>query len=137
MNKHVMIEHEGNHEGIEFDWKIVGKFKKPLPRQLTEAIKIDNKTKDESLNSKTEYFHHTTKRSVIEGREDKEECAFCGRKFGRINELQKHEEDFHTKHTCTICGDELFGMKSMLYHIKEKHKDQECKNVMDASTKQK
>ena len=82
--------------------KLLGKFKKPLPRQLTEAIKIDNKTKYESLNTKTEYFQHTTKRLGIEGREDKEECAFCGRKFGRINDSLKHEQEFHTKHTCTI-----------------------------------
>ena len=124
MNKHVTNEHEGNPEGIEFDWKIVGKFKKPLARQLTEAIKIDKKTKDESLNSKTEYFQHTTKRLVIEGREEREECAFCGRKFGKINDLLKHEQEFHTKHTCTICKDEFFGTKSLMHHSKEKHKDQ-------------
>ena len=124
MNKHVIHEHEGNTDGVKFDWRIVGKFKKPLPRQLTEAIKIDNKTNDESLNTKTEYFQHTTKRLGIEGREDKEECAFCGRKFGRIKELQEHEKDFHTKNTCTICKKDFFGKKSLMYHIEDKHKQQ-------------
>ena len=55
MRKHVDNEHEGNGENVEFQWKVTGTFKKPLQRQLTEAVKISRKPNEENLNSKNEY----------------------------------------------------------------------------------
>ena len=49
MWKHVQKEHEGVSENVNFEWKVTGKFVKPLPRQLSEAISIKNS------NSKSEY----------------------------------------------------------------------------------
>ena len=55
MRKHVDNEHEGNGENVEFQWKVTGTFKKPLQRQLTEAVKISRKPNEENLNSKNEW----------------------------------------------------------------------------------
>ena len=34
MHKHIMKEHKGKAHEVESDWKIVGKFRRPLSRQL-------------------------------------------------------------------------------------------------------
>ena len=81
MNKHIVKEHGGKPDEVEFDWKIIGKFKKPLSRQLTEAIRIDKKSKDDNLNSKNEYFRHTVKRISLSNSDSKEECGYCGKKL--------------------------------------------------------
>ena len=52
MYKHVTKEHNGNVENVNFDWKVLSKHKKPLQRQLAEAINIDKKSPDVNLNSK-------------------------------------------------------------------------------------
>ena len=52
MKKHIDAEHGGNKDGIKFTWKVMMKNKKPLKRQLNEAVNINNRNKTESLNSK-------------------------------------------------------------------------------------
>ena len=45
MHKHIMKEHKGKAHEVDFDWKIVGKYRKPLSRQLAEAIEIEKNPK--------------------------------------------------------------------------------------------
>ena len=117
-----MIEdHEGDSTGVTFDWKIKGKYQKPLSRQLAEAILIDKKSKDVNLNSKTEYFSHSVKRIGLNSAGDKEECGYCGRKFAKIDDLQTHEENFHTKSKCNTCDYVSFGKKDLAYHTQNMH----------------
>ena len=125
MNKHIIQAHEGNPDGVIFDWKVVGKFQKPLSRQLAEAIRIDNKPKEESLNSKAEYFKHSTRRIGFIESEDKEQCTFCGRKFTKIENLQTHEVQFHTQSKCHYCEYVAIGSKDMTYHIRDRHTEHE------------
>ena len=121
MNKHVMKDHEGNPTGVTFDWKIKGNHQKPLRRQLLEAILIDNKSKDVNLNSKNEYFSQSVKRIGLNSAGDKEECGYCGRKFAKIDDLQTHEENFHTKSKCNTCDYVSFGKKDLAYHTQNMH----------------
>ena len=58
MHKHIVSDHAGNIEDVTFDWKVLGKFQKPLQRQLDEAINIEGNSKESSLNSKSEYYKH-------------------------------------------------------------------------------
>ena len=121
MHKHIMIEHEGKAHEVEFDWKIVGKYRKPLSRQLAEAIEIDKKPKDSNLNSKNEYFRHSVKKISLSNSDGKEDCAYCGKKLNGIEDLQIHEKDFHTRQKCSKCEYVSVGQKDLQYHTKAKH----------------
>ena len=123
MYKHALKEHNGNTDRFVFDWKVLGKFQKPLSRQLAEAIEIDSKAKEVSLNSKSEYFQHSVKRLQLNDHENKEECTYCSRKFQKVEDLQTHETDFHTKHKCNTCEYIAIGLKDLSYHVKHKHSD--------------
>ena len=61
MNKHIINEHEGKEENAKFEWKITGKYDKPLPRQISEALAIDKKSTKENLNSKREFNGQSVK----------------------------------------------------------------------------
>ena len=74
-----------------------------------------------NLNSKSEYFSHSVKRIGLYSAGDKEECGYCGRKFTKIDDLQNHEEDFHTKIKCNVCEYISYGKKDLLYHTQNKH----------------
>ena len=124
MNKHIMEAHAGNVQEVVFDWKIIGQYQKPLSRQLAEAINIDKKSKEESLNSKHEYFKHSIKKLELNQGENKEECAYCGRKFKKIEDLQTHETEFHMEKKCQHCEYIGIGQKDLTYHTKTKH--QQC-----------
>ena len=90
-------------------------------RQLLEAILIDKKSKDVNLNSKNEYFSQSVKRIGLNSAGDKEECGYCGRKFAKIDDLQTHEENFHTKSKCNTCDYVSFGKKDLAYHTQNMH----------------
>ena len=121
MNKLIVKEHGGKPDEVEFDWKIIGKFKKPLSRQLTEAIRIDKKSKDDNLNSKNEYFRHTVKRISLSNSDSKEECGYCGKKLKNLDDLQIHEKDFHTQQKCPSCSYVSYGQKGLTYHMNDVH----------------
>ena len=55
MKKHIDKDHEGNVEGVKFTWKVLMKHRKPLRRQLHEAVNIDNKSPGEKLSSKRNF----------------------------------------------------------------------------------
>ena len=79
MHKHVEKEHGDNDENITFSWKVIGQFRKPLARQLCEAVHIDNKSAESNLNSKAEYYRHSTKRITIQSDELNHQCGFCSK----------------------------------------------------------
>ena len=53
--KHIQKEHNGNMDLVEFKWKVIGSFRKPLTRQITEAVKIRNDEGPQNLNTKHEF----------------------------------------------------------------------------------
>ena len=121
MHKHVLKNHKGNSDVVIFDWKIKGKYKKPLSRQLAEAILIDKKSTNMNMNSKNEFFSHSVKRIGLNSAGNNEECGYCGRKFAKLDDLQQHEKDFHTKMKCNACEYNSVGKKDLEYHTKSNH----------------
>ena len=69
MYKHITKEHAEEKDEVEFEMKVVGKFKHAMTRQIDEAIRIKNKNPETILNSKSEYHGPVVKRKVVEGRE--------------------------------------------------------------------
>ena len=61
-----MKEHSDETEKVDFQMKIVGKFKNPLSRIINEAIRIKNKDPELLLNSKAEFHGPSLKRKVFE-----------------------------------------------------------------------
>ena len=53
--KHKEIEHKD--EMMKIKMQITKKFKDPLTRQANEGVRINNRNKNELLNSKTEFNH--------------------------------------------------------------------------------
>ena len=68
IRKHIEEEHPSNKDEIKFSWKIIKKHKKPLQRQLHEAVRIKHKCEGESLNSKYEYLSQRINRINIENK---------------------------------------------------------------------
>ena len=54
MLKHVNKEHNGHKEHVKFPFKVLRKHKKPLERQLDEAVNMNRKKPAENLNTKYE-----------------------------------------------------------------------------------
>ena len=125
MHKHIQKEHEGKHNEVTFRWNVIGQFQKPLSRQLYEAICIDKKAEDVNLNSKNEYFRHTTKKITINKDETDQQCDFCGRVLKTMNELVKHEELFHKRIPCSKnnCDYICFGEYDLQQHKQVSHKN--------------
>ena len=61
------------------------------------------------------------KRLQLNDHENKDECTYCGRRFKKIEDLQVHETDFHTKQRCETCEYVAIGLKDLSYHVKVKH----------------
>ena len=59
-------EHEGNNNEVKFSWQVIKKHNKPLQRQLHEAVKINNKKHEESLNSKNKFNGQRIRRIGLE-----------------------------------------------------------------------
>ena len=119
MHKHIQKEHENNPENVSFSWKVIGQFKKPLSRQLFEAIKIDKKEESVNLNSKSEYFRHNMKKIIINNSDF--QCNSCARKFQADNELKVHEQMVHTRLKCKSCNYISFGEYDLQNHNKTAH----------------
>ena len=120
IHKHATIEH-GEDENVVFKWKVTGKFRKPMQRQIFEAIKIDKKNESENLNSKSEYNGHCVRRLTL----DKDllfTCNLCSSKFKYIVEMKNHKKDIHEKNNCSKCNKIVFGQKHLQYHMKDMHK---------------
>ena len=66
LHKHVLTEHVNEKNDVEFEMKVVGKFKNPLSRQIDESIRIRNKKPNCLLNSKSEFHGPIIKRKILE-----------------------------------------------------------------------
>ena len=45
MRKHIENEHRDDCSNCDYEWKVISKFKKPMLRQLGEAVHINNTKK--------------------------------------------------------------------------------------------
>ena len=116
MRKHVDSEHEGKGENVEFNWRVTGTFKKPLQRQLTEAVKISRKTNAENLNSKNEYNGQRLRRLNFNEQTDQFRCDTCGAIFETKSKLLEHHEKFHKVYNCAKCEYTSIGNVDLKYH---------------------
>ena len=60
--------------------KITKKFRDPLTRQANEVVRIENRNKNELLNSKTEFNHPPIARIVVEKRKFEKRKTGCDMK---------------------------------------------------------
>ena len=123
MYKHIEKEHDGDCSNVNFNWQVIGKFRKPLERQLSEAIDIKRKPLDENLNSKNEFYRQNLNRIILNNEDKPETCGYCSRKFEVWNDLQKHEQFFHTRYQCknAECGYLSFGERDLKHHYQTVH----------------
>ena len=68
MFKHVKKEHEGEDGEVQFEMKVVSRFKSAMNRQREESVRIQRKNPESLLNSKSEYHGPVIKRKILEGR---------------------------------------------------------------------
>ena len=66
MYKHVQKEHKEEEDEVEFEMKVVGRFKSAITRQIDESVRIQNKKPCTLLNSKSEFHGPAVKRKVLE-----------------------------------------------------------------------
>ena len=117
MRKHIENDHENESTKCEFDWQIVNSFKKPMLRQLTEAVNINNTKPIESLNLKNEYFKNNIN-GIQLSKDDEYTCNKCGRKFQSRKSLNEHFKTIHERLQCQDCDYLSFGNRDIENHIK-------------------
>lgn len=106
MFKHMNAEHADSNENVNFKWKILRKFMKPLQRQIYEANTISNMPDNVLLNSKQEFNHMNTKKICMKSSLEKHfQCNNCGGKFPTKN----HFEQFYESIKCSSCQYEAIG----------------------------
>ena len=79
MRKHIREDHEDKCSKCDFSWKVIGTFKKPMLRQLSEAIHINNTEKKSLMNLKNEYFKNSIESMKIANQKEEIQCDQCGR----------------------------------------------------------
>ena len=121
MHKHIIKEHGGNQQTVEFEWGISGKFAKPLYRQLKEAICIESQSITESLNSKNEFFHQDIRRVGLHKMDNKNQCNYCSKFCESESDLHQHEKYFHIRYKCQKCDYVSFGERDLKSHINNVH----------------
>ena len=68
MYKHTVKDHPDEEEKVRFGMKIVGKFQKPMNRQIDEALRIKRMNPSCLLNSKSEFHGPAIRRKTLEGK---------------------------------------------------------------------
>ena len=123
MKKHIDDEHDGIKEGVDFSWRVLKKYNKPLQRQLHEAVRIQNKKPEENLNSKSEFNGQRVQRIGLEKSHIVLNCKICGATSETLYKLNEHELKFHTRMNCdeTDCGYISFGRTDLIEHKKNTH----------------
>ena len=122
MWKHIQSEHKTEQpQDITFSWKVSGTLRKPLERQLTEAVNISRAPANTNLNSKGEYNSHSVKRLKIQTNAQEFQCNECSAKFETKNDLRYHYEINHMRIICESCDYEAFGKRDYEYHNKSSH----------------
>lgn len=129
MWKHAKNEHPNDPESVTFDMKVKGVFNKALRRQISEAISILNKKKEENLNSKSEFNGPSVKRRTIEGL-----MMFCNKCEYRCKSdigLKKHKMSMHVTHEtqfkCDNCGDDFDSVTNLRRHTETIHRANQTK----------
>ena len=79
MNKHIAKDHKGEDDPVKFEWKVLGVFKKPHLRQISQAYHIDRKIDMENFNSKKEFNGKNLKLIRIEKKSASFTCNICGK----------------------------------------------------------
>ena len=64
--KHVETDHNDEKDSVEFQMRVVGRFKTALSRQIDEGVRIQRKPTNSLLNSKSEFHGPAIKRKVLE-----------------------------------------------------------------------
>ena len=118
MRKHIEKDHKGNEDSVKFTWNVLMKHKKPLRRQLHEAVNINNKPSHENLNSKSEFHSQRIKRINLENQLD---CQTCGSISNSVEQRKSHQKKFHTVFNCTKCHEMCYGESGLKEHMKNNH----------------
>ena len=127
--KHIKKEHNSELDKVEFKWKVIGAFKKPLTRQITEAVKIRNNDGLQNLNTKHEFNAQRINKIVIEESKPKPKfyCCVCGHISESEAQKEKHEIKFHRIPKCEICNTNCYGEWALQDHVKNMHNTHEQK----------
>ena len=94
------------------------KHRKPLRRQLHEAVNIKNKPSNENLNSKSEFHGQRINRVHLEKKYD---CKTCGTLESSKQNLDIHVKKFHKSIKCLQCEEMCFGESGLKEHMKTIH----------------
>ena len=119
MRKHEELFHKDDCKSCDYEWKVIGKFRNPLRRQLCEAVAISNTRKEELLNNKCEYFANNI--GKVEIHNQKSVCGKCGRIFDCDEDLTEHSKAVHERLQCNQCPYKSFGNRDLKQHITVKH----------------
>ena len=68
--KHILSDHREEKQQVQFQMKVVGRFKTAISRQIDEGVRIQNKNSKFLLNSKTEFYGPAIKRKILEGKSE-------------------------------------------------------------------
>ena len=68
--KHILSDHQEEKQQVQFQMKVVGRFKTAISRQIDEGVRIQNKNSKFLLNSKTEFYGPAIKRKILEGKSE-------------------------------------------------------------------
>ena len=120
MWKHIQKDHNGQTDNVTFSWRVTKICKKPLQRQLCEAVKINNKKSEENLNTKYEYNGQRLRRLEV-NKEIHFDCKVCGQLFKTSDHRKGHTEMFHEKIQCTQCNYDAFGKSGLKEHVRVSH----------------
>ena len=119
MQKHIVSDHKGHQDDVTFSQKVIKVCKKPLRRQLYEAVKINKKKKDENLNTKHESNGQRLRKLVIQ--ENSFDCKTCEQLCKTLQHRIVHTEKFHQKTKCNKCEYEAFGQSGLKEHVRLIH----------------
>ena len=118
MFKHMRSEHGSNVENADFKFKVIGKFTKPIQRQLFESKCIENTPQTESLNSKDEFNYQAIRKLELKNNDKNVHCNICGQAFEHKQLLKEHDEKFHRRNFCDLCDYISYGKTDLREHQK-------------------
>ena len=118
MHKHMKAEHGNIVENADFKFKVIGKFKKPLQRQLFESKCIERTPQTTSLNSKDEFNYQAIRKLELRNSDNNIHCNICGQTFEQKQLLKEHDEKFHRRNLCNLCDYRSYGKRDLTEHQK-------------------
>ena len=116
MRKHIESVHGNNRSECDFEWKVINSFRKPMQRQLSEAVHIHNTKTNELLNLKNEYFSNNIRALELPNSENNITCNSCGHKFDKQNQFKEHFTANHKRYKCSDCDYVSFGDRDLKSH---------------------